>query len=492
MRRPASLRPLLVAGVVAALACGGPGAPPRVPFHAVWVGESSDPPRAEELAELAAQGAGEVFWEAARLSWGSGRPRLESRPAPPLDRPTPATLVVTGRWAPLAERPAASAKAWESTIESLVAASSDRALLPTGVHFEIEGGDGDEAFAQALAALRRRLGGRLHLSATLPRERLDRDEPIALLGAVDFVLVDLYGQAPGTPEQPAFWELSRARPRLERLAREGVGFVVGAWTLGSARRLSRSGETLAEDPGLDLSSLLRRRELRPRPGTVFEGIDRQVFELGAREPVYAGPWELEPGQAVRVVRPTTHDVESLLDLITAAGPPALGVVFREWPSPRDAISLSIENLVSALAPGESVPALELRVEELGARRGRARMRLVLENRNDEPTEYASVDANYVEIRVPEGSVLRVDPGDFLGWEQYWRGEARTMNALRRADTLRFFAPYVGGYERLESGAIEMRRTGGRSPAVIASGRFLLEGGREWAISPHELRPRNGG
>jgi hypothetical protein len=77
----------------------------------------------------------------------------------------------------------------------------------------------------------------------------------------------------------------------------------------------------------------------------------------------------------------------------------------------------------------------------------------------------------------------VAPGDFVGWDQLWQGrERRTLRALRQADTLRLFAPYVGAGGTLESGTIELRGRGGEAPAVRTSARFFLPGGREHVLA----------
>ena len=465
------------------LACGPRALPPRGAFVAVWVGAESEAPRRDQLEALAAAGARELFWEAGAVSWETGRPRLVAAPAPALPRETPVTLVVSGEWNALAESPRTTARAWEEGIAALEIRAREGRAVATGVHFELRPGGANEELAAVLDRLRTRLR-RLYVSASLDREALARPESRALRTAVDYVVVDLYGQPLEAPEDGKRWELARTRAELERLDAAGVECAVGAWTLGTARRRMRTGEVVAQDGSLALSRLLGAPALRPRGGTIFEGVDRQVLELVAREPTEVGAWRLGRGESVRVTRPTTRDLESLLAAVAAARPDGAGVVLRRWPGSREALSLSPSNLVAALAPGFATPDLQVDVKTLSEAGRSLRVRVVLQNGNDEQTEFSSVDSNYVELGIPEGSLVAVDPGEFAGWEQYWRGsERRTVRALRSADTVRLFVPFVGGGERVESGVIELRRRAAGAPfALRAGGSFLLPGGREWKLA----------
>ncbi len=111
---------------------------------------------------------------------------------------------------------------------------------------------------------------------------------------------------------------------------------------------------------------------------------------------------------------------------------------------------------------------------------RLRVRVLLFNETGQGTDLATLDANYVELRMPGASIVSVERGDFARWEQLWHGSERgTLRALRNADTLRLYVPMVGGGERLASGIVEVRWPAGKEPHVGVTGRFLFPGGRIW-------------
>jgi hypothetical protein len=158
------------------------------------------------------------------------------------------------------------------------------------------------------------------------------------------------------------------------------------------------------------------------------------------------------------------------------------------------VSLGPPQLAAALEPGAAAPQLAVELVPSGVRRGRSALRVSLRNVGSEATDLGGGEWNYVQIEFRSGALGRVEPGDFAGWEQLWQGrERRTLRALREADTLRLFAPFVGAGETLESGPVELRAAAGGRPEVYVSGRFLLPGGRELAIarSPAQWVDREG-
>jgi hypothetical protein len=220
---------------------------------------------------------------------------------------------------------------------------------------------------------------------------------------------------------------------------------------------------------------------------VFEGLGRQVLERVASAPARIGPWSLARGESVRVVRPTTTDVERFLAVAApAAGSPRLGAVLRRLPAPREGLSLTAGNLAAALADGDAEPSLGVRLVRQEPAAGRLRFRVVLENGNDEATDFGSLGSNFVELRLARGVVGSVDAGGFDAFEQLHRGERRTLRALREADTLRLFAAYVGGGQRIESGTVEVRG-GGEADALGVTGSFILPGGRELVLPVRQAR-----
>lgn len=471
---------------VVALACGAPAAPPRAPFVAGWLAAESATPTRAELTRLAAAGALELFVEAAELRLAGELPRLAPLPFRPLERQMPVTLVVRGVWSSPPAAPRRIAGDWLASLATLERAAREGGGVPVGVHFEVAVAGGERELAATLGRLRRELAGRLHLSLALPAPGTLDDAALAdLVEAVDLFTVEAYGQAPDVADDAGRWDFAATRAALAAAERRAAPYATVAWTLGRAELRPRRGEPVTLAGGLPLGRLLRAPQLAPRPGAVFAGVDRQVIEVEAREPVAVGARTLSRGDAVRVARPTTHDLESLLaELAAAPRGRRVGLVLRQLPPPGELVSLGPASLAAALEPGDAAPELTVELVEDGARAGRYGLRVVLRNSGSEATDLGGGEWNYVQLELARGAVGRVEPGDFTGWEQLWRGsERRTLRALREADTLRLHALYIGAGETLESGRVELRATSGAAPEIRVSGRFILPGGRELAIAP---------
>jgi hypothetical protein len=271
--------------------------------------------------------------------------------------------------------------------------------------------------------------------------------------------------------------------RLERL---GAPYALGAWTLGGAQRRAAGGAVTARAPRLDVGALLRAPALEPKPGAIFEGLGRQVIERVARAPVRIDGWSLARGESVRIVRPTTTDIERFLALAAPLpGSPRLGAVLRRLPAREEALALTAGNLAAALAPGDAQPELGVRLVREPAAPGRARLRVVLENGNDEATDFGAHQSNYLELRLSRGSWGAVSEGGFDAAERLHGGESRTVRALREPDTVRLYAVHVGGGQRIASGPVEVRGAG--EPARVAvSGTFILPGGRELVLPSRQV------
>jgi hypothetical protein len=487
----AGLATALVAALVSS--CGGRSAAPKAPFSALWIGAESSPPGGEELAGLARAGIDELFLDAARLSWEGGAPRLHERPAPALGRSMPATLVIEGPWRRPEERVAAIADAWRGVVAELTLAAERRRAAPIGLHLALEIAGGESELAALLRRLRRDLGPALRLSVELAADRLDPDAIRDLADAVDFVVVFAYGHGPDRPDDPGAWDPERIDEAIAALDALGRPYALGAWSVGSARHRTAGGEARGDVRTLELGPLLRGPALDPRPGAIFESLGRQVFELVARQPVRIGDARLARGDTLRVARPNTADLERFLAAAAPApGSPRLGTVLRRAAAAGESLASSTANLIAALAPGAAAPQLEVRVERLPPARGRQRLRVLLANRGEEPTDYGTVEANYLELRLAAGAIAGADDGDFVAWEQLWHGEERrTLRALRQADTLRLYAGYVGGGETLASGPIEVRGAPGLDRVTIG-GTFLVPGGRELALPPRSVTIENPG
>jgi hypothetical protein len=472
------------------LACLGSRREARAPGAAVWVGAASESPTAQALERLAAQGVTDYFVEVARLEWSGGRPVLESVAAPRLARRERTTLVVSGTW------PSGSVDAGEAaaelarSIQGLTIAAEGAGRSPIGVHFDLDASGAPADYARTLENLREELDGRLDLSASFgPAQLGDAEAAKRLAEPLDFLVAFLYGQRPGADEDARAWDLQSVETAVRELERLERPYYLAAVTVGTASWRTRGGGVQATSSSLDLSALVRENRLELKRGFSLEGIDRQVYEFRAKAPVEVAEWKLAPTESVRVVRAATSNVEEFLRRCGAWGAERLlGPLFWRLPEGGERLALTAANLADALAPNPSLPALEIEVERDTEARRDWRLRLTLVNRNDEATDLAFFDANWVELSVAGARIADVHHGQFARFELYHEGERATMRALREADTVRFWAPIVEGRQRMMSGPIQLVRTGKEPPAVRTSGRFILTDGsiveiasRDWTF-----------
>lgn len=473
---------LVVVGLVAG--CGAQRGPVRAPFTALAVGGDSRPLGRAELDRLAAAGVGELFVAAGELDWSGGGPRIVATAPSVLPRAAKSTLVISGTWRREAESAGRTADAWASAIDEMASRAGEWNAVVVGVHFDLAIDADGEALATVLRRLRRDLRGRLFVSVALDPDRAEAEVATRLARAVDFVVVDVFGNDPGGDDSPQRWDRVWTRARLAAARRLDTRYVAGIWTRGAAERRSRSGERTPIALTSGLADVLRSPAWAPRAGALLESVDRQVRELVAEEPVMLGPLAIRRGDTLRFARPTTHDLEEVLAVLREeADERCLGSLLRRLPPPGDEISLAPANVAAAYEPGAARPDIGLEVRPDGGDARQVYVRLRLVNRNAEATELASGDLNYADLGFPAAALISVEPGDFAGWEQLWHGhERRTLRALREADTLRLSAPYVGGGEHLESGRIVLRRSGGGIPALRTAGHFLLPGGEELTLA----------
>ena len=199
-----------------------------------------------------------------------------------------------------------------------------------------------------------------------------------------------------------------------------------------------------------------------------------------------GEWNVAPGESVRVVKSATPFLEEFLRRASAWElPNRLGQVYYRLPRAIDRLSLSLANLASALEPEPATPLLEVRLEPRVRSDRRWLLRLELENQNDETTDIAMLDNNYVEIRAQGGTFADVDLGDFRRLDLLKGEEKNTLSAVRGADTARLFLPILEGRQVARSGDIELR-VSGRAPVLTVAPTFLLPDGRVLAPEPREF------
>lgn len=468
---------LSVVTLVAVGACGGGRREARAPGAAVWLSGRAAPMDLPVLDRLRTGGVADFFVEAAGVEWSGGGARLELHDLPRLPRRERVTLVVAGERPPAGLDATAAARQLASAIEGLRLAAEGAGLLPTGVHFDGAADGGLAETTSLMAKLRGELDGRLHLSVGIGRGDLDDPDLPKLAGEVDFLVAFLYGQRPGEPEDARNWDLQEVEKGVNRLEQLARPYYLVAASAGSASLRDRRDAPRGISTALELGSLVRDGRLELKRGFSLEGIDRQVYEFRAKAPVSVGDWQLAPGESVRVVRAATSNLEEFLRRCGAWGTERmLGPLFYRLPEPGERLVLSASNLAAALDPEPSRPRIELAVEPLESGPGSRTVRLRLVSHNDESTDLAFFEANFVEVSVTGARIADAEPGDFARFELSRDGERSTMQALRQADTVRLWVPWVDGRQELVSGPIEIVPSGRDEPGIFSSGRFALTDG----------------
>lgn len=464
--------------------CFGGSRPSKAPGSAIWLTPDSAALEAAAGSRLAALGLREVFVDAARIEW-QGNPHLRSVAWPDVPRGTATTLVVAGRWTPGDRPPDGLATVLVSELSTLRVAAEQRGAKVVGYHFEVDPGSAIESYTQSLDRLRTLLGSGFFVSAGIDRRSLEDPGARSIAEAVDFVVCRIYGQEPEEAEDPTAWDLEAVESSFRKLEALGRPYLTGAVTLGGATWRGRSGEAKAVTTGLKLGDLVWNRSLELRPGFSLQGIDRQVWEFGARAAVRIGEWELAPRESIRVVRTATPYLEEFRRRLGAwESPHRLGDLYFRLRRDNEGLSLSVDNLADVLAPEPAAPALELSVERYAQSSTRWRLRLHLANRSSEGTDLAFFDSNYVLLQVRGATIGEVDPGAFQRVELFAGGEKGTMRALRETDTVRLYLPLLEERQEVATGEIELRLAQ-KNPAITTSATFLSPDGHEIVVAPQE-------
>ncbi|MEO8195565.1 MAG: hypothetical protein ABI689_02460 [Thermoanaerobaculia bacterium] len=467
-----------------AIGCFGGSRPQKTPGSALWISAESGELGAEAQSRLAAFGVKEVFLDAAEIEW-AGNPRLRRLAAPTLPRGTPTTLVVSGRWSPGDHPPDGLATAMLAELAALRVEAEQRGLVIVGYHFEVEAGDKAESLGKTLGRLRTLLGSKYFVSAGFGRKALAEAQAKTIAAGVDFVVGMIYGQRPGEPEDPTAWDLESVEESFRRLEGLERPYFTGAVTLGTAALRARGGETRAVSTAFSLGDLIQTRNLELKPGFSLQGIDRQVWEFVARGPAHAGPWDLAPGESIRVVRTATPFLEEFRRRLGAwESTHRLGDVLYRLRRDDERLSLSVDNFADVFAPDAAAPVLDLSLEKVAASGSRWVVKVRLANRSSESTDLAYFDSNFVQLQVSGATIGDVAPGEFQRIELLVDGEKGTMRAFREANTVRFYLPLLEENHEVASGNVELKLAQ-RKPRLAVSASFLLADGRDLTIEPQD-------
>lgn len=483
---PRTLWALLALTALLLTSCkgGGSGAE-RAVGSVLWVDGRSGPVSESDFQALASNGVREIFLQAAELSWEGGEPRLEvSWPGVPLPR-TRVTLVIGGQ-APRGEVGDVGARLADE-LTPLELDVQHRGGLPSGFHLHLV--VPDEAALESLAALTAQLGSALGeerpLSVTLPRGLLDSEGASGVARAAGALVVFLYGQGAEGPEEPGLWDLQAVRQRLQRLEALGSDYLVGVTTLGRMTRKDRSGQPMDSTTIGSMRKLLDRQELQATLGSALAVVDGRVYDFTARGPLRVGPWRLAPRERLQIRLVGGSHLRRLREML--AEPEwerHLGQAYYRPPRAEEELAVPPGVLAGVLAPEPPPARIEVQ-REIGSRRGRAVIRLTVTNSGSESTEIAHVENNYVEMHTRRGRFVQVDRGDF---QRYDLIDSASGRRSLRADTVRFFAPFLAAGETVQSGEVIL--AGGNDEDLVLGGSFLLPGGSTAEVV--EAAPEGGG
>lgn len=486
------IRALVLAALVAA-GCDGRGGggvdSGRPEGSAVWVDPRAATLEPRQARVLGAAGIEEAFLEAARLAWDGDRPRLDEVPRAldAVPSGTPVTLVVRGSARGGAgdgdgePDPRAAGRGLAESFRTLRLRAEEEGLLPVGFHLELEAAPPD-----LVAAVRR--GAGLPVSVGVSRERLRAPDASHLAEAADAVVVFLYGQDLGAPDDPRAWDPERLQEDLQAVEALGVPYLVGLHTAGWGHHLDPAGERRSMTTGADLKALAENPLLRLAIDDPFAGVGRLVHTFQAQGSTEAAGWRLAPGESVRVIRTAPALVQDVLRRVEELrAPNHLGAVFHRAAGPDERLCLDVHGLAAALSREPATPDLHPFVVVHSTVANLVVFEVGLENRSRQTTDLAASHGNYLRLEAREGYFERAEPGDFSRY-RLWRDgrEARPGLEWREPDEVRFYTPVVRGGERIAGARAVLHRPPGSDPPVWVSGRFFSPDGRELEL------PRRGG
>jgi hypothetical protein len=448
---------LLAALALGALACrAAHKGVVRPPGHAILLPEATAADRAS-VGLLATAGLRELWIPAATFEAG----RWSAAAWPEIPAGASVVFSVRGRLAggdsagPTAEL-AGLLRQWRLDAIS-------RGWLPTGIHYE--GSGGAEASAALLAGLRREFGDTVWLSiggevAAAPSARRQ----------ADLVVVDGYGQDPESVPDEARWDLDAARQRVTQAAAQDLRILVRV-AFGAVLE-HQSGAVIERTTRFQLGPIARARGLALREGFALSGGERLSYEWSVVEGGPRGPFRTQSRDVLRYRAPRPTALREFVGWATQQSHVA-GILFQRWPLPDEQGGMSLAALGETLRPGGKPAALTIEILPEAARGRSLKFRLRLTNPSAWASDLATLGMNYVELDGEGGLFGEVDPGGFSRYEFLRHGESRvSVQAMRRPERLRLYAPLLGPGESLGSGRIELR--GGS--ALRASAEFRLPGG----------------
>lgn len=459
----------------------GGGGRERTPTSMVWIGRTSTPLEASDVARLKEAGIGEAFVHLARFDADRDVPLVEVE-TPPLPPSMPITLVVSGTWGnpsdvdDLARRTADAAQDIRFEVEG-------QGSIPVGLHLDFTRAESLASLKDFLKVLRSDMDSSLLLSVSVPRLWMGREGLQEVADSVDFLVPFLYGQRVREKEASEAWDFIALERHLQAIETLDTPYLLGIVNLGSASHMRPNGAVKARITPTSVQEILWNRDLKLRPSFSLEGINRRVYEVVVEKPSTVGNWQVAPGEVIRIVRTATSDLEELLRLLEVWElPNHLGQAYYRLPSRDEKLSLSLGNLLNALDRSPAEPDLHLDAS-LQRRSGRGWLvRFSITNRNGEITELSVVDNNFLEVRCLNGLFGKATLEDFYRYDLFRVNRDGEMErTFRRSDTMRLHIPILEGEQTVTSGDIEVHVSG--RPQFELEGKFLLPDGRTLELGP---------
>ncbi len=486
--RAGRLVPLLAVLVLPVLVLAGcfgdSGRPDKAAVSGLWVGHDElDFLEPSMTARIADAGIREIFLPLAELDLEGDQGPLVRRPLPELEPSMRLNVVVDGKLALGGRDPEPVAEAVGQAVQQMLFDIEARGLVPVGVHFDLRTIDSVEIGTVFFKKLRDLLDPSFFLSFSLRRSWMKNPEIASMAKAVDFVVPFLYGQRAWERDSEQAWDFSVLQERLAELEGYKVPYMVGIIGIGNATHKGKGGKVKAFSSKQSLSPFLWNRALKLKRGFSLQSANRRVYTVVAERPTKAGGWEIDTGDEVRLIRPVSADIDDLLELLASAGHAhRIGELFYRLPAPDERMSLTLENILNAIAAEPPTPDLEFDVEVARRTRRGLMFRFLISNLNGETTEFSLLDNNYIQVTADEDAFGDIEIGDFYRYDlMRAKADGTFDRTYRKANVVRLHIPVLEGQRKVSSGDVEIR---GRSPVFRVEAKFMTPDGRTLDFGPY--------
>jgi hypothetical protein len=437
----------LTGAILAALAaagCGGRGAHSGRVIPAQIVIEFGAGPAAvpEALApRLATMGVKSFFVPAVRARAEGASVQFEKLPAPSAPYPLPVYLEVSGvgdfdPYFRLQKERAADA-IWRNLA---AAASSSAYGKIQGVHLALRVSRSGSEYAQALAALRKRMKGEESLSAGV-YSNLDEESRKGwndVVRRVDFLVPVIFGRVRDTDP-----EGFRVSASLKEFSSPDTPVCAGFSPQGWGVVKSASSQGPQTVPDILINDLSEDRRFEFSFGSILTDEDENVYIFTARQSVSNAGWgaPMEPNDSVTFRERRISDLTAAL-----AGARFASAKVVQLDSLDDQDHLIGFSVLEDMLLGRPLDP-RLVISRSGTPGNATVMAL---NAKAEFSELSRI-GNWIDVRVENAQISDVRPGDFDRFEYLDEEGKRAVAA--RARTIRFYENFVAPGESMTAGPI---------------------------------------